>query len=201
MFSKYANRFYYKGLWHSPRVVASLVPYICKYLEIKNLEPLFLVLFLENTKEIKGFLKEKGYAIELLPEIKTDIFLTPNTPTPDTRTLSQREYDEETGRIGEEFVYEQLQKVFAKTSIKWLRQLGEKYANHDFEIVHNNKTILIEVKATTWGEEYGTDFSISKNEWQLLTSTENDYFIARVFNAKSVASVKWLLVEHHKNII
>jgi len=200
-YEKESNRFYYKGIWHSPRVVASLVPYICKYLEIKNLEPLFLVLFLENTEEIKGFLKEKGYAIDLLPEIKTDIFLTPSTPTPDTRTLSQREYDEETGRIGEEFVYEQLQKVFAKTSIKWLRQLGEKYANHDFEIIHNNKTILIEVKSTTWGEEYGTDFSISKDEWQLLATTTNDYFIARVFKARSVANVKWLLVEHQKSII
>ncbi len=63
----------------------------------------------------------------------------------DTRTISQREYDEETGRIGEEFVYEQLQKIFAKTAIKWLRELGEKYANHDFEVVHNGKTILIQI--------------------------------------------------------
>ena len=89
------------------------------------------------------------------------------SPT-DIRTLSQKEYDEETGRIGEVFVYEQLQKIFAKTAIKWLRELGDKYANHDFEVVHNGKTILIEAKATTWGEEYGTDFSISKDEWQLL---------------------------------
>jgi hypothetical protein len=200
-YEKESNNFYYKGLWHSPRVVTALVPDICKYLEIKNLEPLFLVLFLENTEEINGFLKEKGYNIDLLRGIKTDIFLMPNTPTPDIRTPSQQEYDEETGRIGEQFVYEQLQKMFAKTSIKWLRQLGEKYADHDFEVIHNGKTILIEVKATTWGEEHGTNFYISKNEWQLLASSQNDYFIARVFNTRGVAYVKWLLIEHQKTIV
>jgi hypothetical protein len=81
------------------------------------------------------------------------------------------------------------------------RELGEKYANHDFEVVHNGKTILIEAKATTWGEENGTDFSISKNEWQLLASTENDYIIARVFNARTSVSVKWLKVAHVRFLV
>lgn len=121
------------------------------------------------------------------------------SPT-DIRTLSQKEYDEETGSIGEAFVYEQLKTIVPATASKWLRQVGEKYADHDIEVVRNGKTILIEVKSTTWGEEYGTDFSISKNEWDLLRKTTNDYFIARVFNARNAAYVKWLKVEKRTTI-
>ncbi len=107
-YEKETNKFYFKGIWYSPRVIASLVSYIFKYLKINNLESLFLVLFLENTEEIKGFLKEKNYAIDLLPEIETEEYVPPTGQAPDLRTISQREYDEETGRIGEEFVYKQL---------------------------------------------------------------------------------------------
>ena len=66
----------------------------------------------------------------------------------------------------------------------WLNANGEKYQNHDIEIIVENVTSFIEVKSTISNEK--DFFNLSYNEWQLMKLKSDNYWIYRVYNVGSL---------------
>ncbi|WP_254173137.1 sacsin N-terminal ATP-binding-like domain-containing protein [Planktothrix pseudagardhii] len=194
------NDFYYVGNWWSPRVLDGLVEPLGKFLGIRYAERLLIVLLLETFANGIEYLREKGYDVTLIPTH----FL--NQEEPENAAINQgnrpyNESDEALGRKGEEFVYEELKRIYSqkysspiqetKTGFKigniveviWVNKSENTNKEYDFKIVENGKEIYIDSKATSYGKcaEKKVPFYVSKDELQLMEIAEK-YLIARVFN-------------------
>jgi hypothetical protein len=178
------NKFYYTGEWNSPRTLYSITGELCKFLQIKDSERELNVLLLETFNSGIEWLEEQGYDIEIIPEVyKTDVEVniceeelindvkdielsqTDLESTSDHRTDEQKSRDIETGRIGEEFVYEELKRILLekhqikseslikiengfklnlvskKIEVIWENKTSESFKDHDFMITETNKII------------------------------------------------------------
>lgn len=224
------NNIYYVGNWNSPRSLFSLIDNLSDLLKINKLTKELNLLLLEEFDSCLEWLKELGYDISLIPEdyritsctVKTESNF--HEPEQRVRTSAQEEYDSQTGRLGEEFVYERLKKIYQKKysideknlentrlgfkikdiEIIWNNREQESGKDHDFKIINeykyikNNKSYIIrsdyfiEVKSTTTNENdiRNIPFYFSINEWNLMDRSDNNYYIARVFNARTKPSMK-----------
>ncbi|MBD2519192.1 DUF3883 domain-containing protein [Nostoc sp. FACHB-973] len=207
------NKFYYVGNWYSPRVLDGLVQPLGKFLGIRYAERLLIVLLLENFASGIEYLKEKGYDINLIPEN----FLNPREPESFAINQDNRPYnqsDEDLGRKGELFVYEELKRIYSKkysrlplqktkngfkignlVEVFWRNILENTTEDHDFKIVENGKEIYIDSKATPHSKNVQkVPFFISQSEFALLETAEK-YLIARVFNVTSNPTMELIKLE------
>lgn len=210
------NTFYYVGNWSSLRTLDSLVEPLCNFLNIRYVERILIVLLLETFENSIEYLKEKGYDVSLIPE---DKFLLEenddNIYSQDDIREENRPYnpsDEALGRKGEEFVYEQLQKIYIhkyKSPLKetstgfkiisvpgteignkkvdivevfWLNKEHNTTANHDFRICENGSEIYIDSKATPFSKNKEKVPFYMSSNELALMEKANKYLIARVFN-------------------
>ncbi|PSF37245.1 hypothetical protein C7H19_11020 [Aphanothece hegewaldii CCALA 016] len=206
------NDFYYVGNWYSSRVLDGLVDPLVKFLGIRYAERLLLVLLLEKFTDGIEYLKEKGYDVNLIPE---DCL---NTKESEMNTSSLgRVYnlsDEELGRKGEEFVFDELKRIYSKkytssieetntgfkigsfVEVIWRNINGNTNADHDFKIVEDEKELYMDSKATPYSKnnESKIPFYISKNEYTLMENAEK-YLIARVYNVTTEPMVEFIKLE------
>jgi len=212
------NNFYYVGDWKSPRVLDGLVEPLCKFLDIKYAQRMLIVLLLENFANGMEYLKEKCYNIKLIPENiiinveESNSIIVPSTEDVNiTIAQTNRPYnqeDEDLGRKGEEFVYNELKRIYSQkynsgiretetgfqiisiirnvkvntVEVFWLNKEHNTTTNHDFRVIENCKEIYIDSKATPYSEnEEKIPFYISPKEFSLMETVET-YLIARVFN-------------------
>ncbi|MBG1267486.1 sacsin N-terminal ATP-binding-like domain-containing protein [Nostoc sp. WHI] len=207
------NNFYYVGNWYSPRVLDGLVEPLGKFLGIRYAERLLIVLLLETFATGVEYLNEKGYDINLIPEN----FLNPKEPESVAINQGNRPYnqsDEDLGRKGELFVYEELKRIYSqkysrrplqktKTGFKignfvevfWRNILENTTEDHDFKIVENGKEIYIDSKATPHSKNVEkVAFFISPNEFALMEIADK-YLIARVFNVTTNPTMELIKLE------
>lgn len=192
--------FYYVGNWDSPRILDGLVEPLGKFLNIRYAERILNVLLLETFSEGIEYLKERGFDISLIP----DELLNPKEP--EMSSINQRnrafnQSDEDLGNKGEQFVYEELKRIYiqkygqpieeTRTGFKigdqievfWRNISANTTANHDFKVVEYGKEIYIDSKATPYDKNVEkVALYISGNELALMEKAEK-YLIARVFNA------------------
>ena len=164
------NQLFYVGNWDSLRSLYSLIDNLGKLLNINKLTKELHLVLLEDFNICLEWLKEQGYDISLIPEKYLPIIdknilesLSDNSQdeTEDTRTDIQKIRDEETGRLGEKFVYEKLKIIykekysaseediedtelvfkFKNIEVIWNNKNGESYENHDLKIVKQCKYI------------------------------------------------------------
>jgi hypothetical protein len=153
------NRFYYVGDWRSPRNLYSLTDKLCDFLSLKNIERELNVLLQEMFDSGLEWLVEQEYDTSLIPDehrqTPEDIILSFPEEVQGSRTDYQKERDQETGRLGELFVFEELKKIFkekyrasdtdileTETGFKlksveviWKNKLIESMSNYDFEVI------------------------------------------------------------------
>lgn len=107
----------------------------------------------------------------------------------------------ETGRIGEEMVYQYLLKEHQETpyaaSIKWLNQSRESQLPYDILLTtKNGKTLYIEVKSTRTCDQHV--FPLSINQIEFLIQQKENYFIYRVYTDERkiiiLDNIRWRLV-------
>jgi hypothetical protein len=192
------NTFYYVGNWYKPRILDGLVEPLCKFLNIRYAERILTVLLLDDFEEGLEYLKEKGFDISLISEIKPPI----PEPNPD-RNSKFNPSDEDLGRKGEIFVFEELKRFYKEkynqsiietgvgfkvgnnVEVIWQNKSENTTANHDFKVIEKGKEIYIDSKATPYNKNVDkVALYISGNELDLMERAEK-YLIARVFNVTS----------------
>ena len=160
------NIIYYNGNWDSISN-AKIIDYLFKALDIT-----------ENQISKDEFV---SILLANIPVSKSNIWQErpPETLKPDG----------DTGRIGEELVYRELVQKFGKNRVNWLNEGGETYNKYDFEILNSQNSIkfYIDAKATTTSEISGdtVPIYIRPSEWQFMQECNDNYIIARVYNARS----------------
>ena len=107
----------------------------------------------------------------------------------------------DTGRIGEEMVYQFLLKQHLEnaylTTIKWLNQSRESQLPYDIVLTtKNGKTQYIEVKSTRTCDQHA--FPLSINQIEFLIQQKDNYFIYRVYIDERkfiiLDNIRWRLV-------
>jgi Domain of unknown function (DUF3883) len=149
---------------------------------------------ISNSKLIDYLFKSFDISESQISKDEFVSILLSNIPTSKSNTWQERppetlKPDGDTGRFGEELVYRELVQKFGKNRVKWLNEGGETYSKYDFEILNSNNSIMfyIDAKATTTNEISGdtVPIYIRQSEWQFMQECDNNYIIARVYNAKS----------------
>ena len=171
------NTIYYSGNWNSISN-AKLIEYLFKAFDILESE-------ISKDEFVSILLKNIPVKNNVLP----DDVVSPAEMGVDVRSI---------GDWGENLVYSDLVSKFGKDRICWLNECGESFKNHDFEILAENKKEVIyyiDAKATMTGEISGdtVPIYIRKSEWNFMQECQDNYIIARVYNAKSSnAYIKYL---------
>ena len=183
------NTIYYSGNWNSISN-AKLIEYLFKAFDISESQ-----------------ISKDEFVSILLKNIPI-----PDRPKEDDRSEDKRKYDEETGRLGELCVLNELKRMFPKNiqdtelgfksddiEVIWER-LRNNRERFDFTLKFGSKVVMLEVKSTTWGDDYGTDFSVSSNEWKTLANNGVNYILARVFNTRTNPTVKFIRMSGLQNL-
>lgn len=206
------DNFYYVGDWFSPRVLDGLVEPLCKFLNIRYAERILNVLLLETFADGLEYLQEKGYDISLIPEIlRNPKELESPVINQGNRTYNQS--DEDLGKLGEQFVYEELKKLYTQkyeqsieetqtgfkvgnqVEVFWRNISANTTENHDFKVVENGKDIYIESKATPYAKNIEkVSLYISGNELALM-ETAKKYLLARVYNVTDKDNISMELIK------
>lgn len=159
------NQLYYTDNWRSARTLYSLTDVLCNFLKIKDCERELNVLLLESFKNGLEWLKEQEYDTTLIPveylEIKDESLPSSTGITPtdeqDSRTNEQKEFDRITGEIGEQYVYNELKRIFIekykatesdieetqkgfklkKIEVIWENKICESGESYDFQIIES----------------------------------------------------------------
>jgi Domain of unknown function (DUF3883) len=206
------SNFFCVGDYYSLRVLDGIVDPLSKFLGVQYAQRLLIVLLLESFLNGVEYLKEKGYDITLIPE---DLLVTRNSDS-SAHTQENRSYnqsDEDLGRKGEIFVYNELKQFYAKkynseiqetvmgfkvgtcVEVFWVNKVENTNTNHDFKILENNQETYIDSKATP--SNLSTEkmpFYLSLNELTLMKEAEK-YLIARVFNVTTNPSIELIALK------
>lgn len=205
------ENFYYVGNWHSARVLDGLVEPLGRFLNIHYAERILNVLLSENFTEGIEYLKEKGFDISLMPEELSN----PNEAECIINNYGNRPYNEsdaDLGSKGEQFVYEELKRIYSKkyrqnieetltgfkigniVEVYWRNISENTTSDHDFKIIENGKEIFVDSKATAFSKNVEKlALFISGNELTLMENAEK-YLIARVYNATNKELVSMELI-------
>jgi hypothetical protein len=204
------NVFYYVGNWYKPRVLDGLIEPIGDFLGINYAERLLSVLLTDTFKEGVEYLKEKfgKEAINLIPDELLNPKETEVTP-PNADNRAYNQSDEDLGRKGEMFVFDELKKIYSRkynseiietdegfkvglVNIIWRNKQVNTTFNHDFKIEEDGSEIYIDSKATPFSESIeNVAFYVSPNELDLMESV-NRYLIARVYKVTSNPKMKFI---------
>jgi hypothetical protein len=132
---------------------------LCDFLNLKKIERELNVLLQETFDSGLEWLVEQEYDTSLIPDehrqAPEDTILSFPEEVQDSRTDYQKERDQETGRLGELFVFEEIKRIFkekyraydrdileTETGFKlksveviWKNKLIESMSNYDFEVI------------------------------------------------------------------
>ena len=88
------------------------------------------------------------------------------------------------GRTGEEYVYNNINKIFTSNSIKHIIHVSQKYPQspYDIECIVDDKKMYIEVKSTKMESK---TFYMSKGERKFMEKYEENYLLVLVTNVNS----------------
>jgi hypothetical protein len=184
---------------------------LCEFLKIKDISKELNVLLLISFKDGMEWLQNQKYDISQIPSQIQD---TDRSYTVDFRNEAQKADSENMGEIAEKFVFNELVRRFKakysqeevqvetssifKTSsitILWHRALGDRYENRDITITELGIEKYIEVKATKDTEQTDSTLFLSYNEWSLMKSSADRYYVARVFNGTNPTEVTYIKME------
>lgn len=115
------------------------------------------------------------------------------------RTQEEKKFDEDTGHIGEEYVYNYLNDNTELKDIKWRNKIAESGSPFDIEATTAKEgKVYIEVKSTTTSISDANTISliISSNEWSFANDANDNkrYYLARVFNVRRNPKVYFLRI-------
>ncbi|KAA6349130.1 hypothetical protein EZS27_003433 [termite gut metagenome] len=124
--------------------------------------------------------------VDEIREIKNELKALKKEKQEELNFEEDSELNEKVRKNSEEYVYELLKKKYYERVV-WLNEMGESYANYDFEIrdLDNSIEMYIECKGTTQNQ---STFYLTKEEWRLfLNNTKNYqiYFVRNTFNNPS----------------
>lgn len=164
------NIIYYKGKWNTI-ANAKLIEYLYDAFEISE----------------KQICRDEFVNIVVKNIPKNPILPDPPPITP----------NEDTGRLGEQLVYQDLIDKFGIDRVIWLNEGGESFQPYDFKVIELDGTpqYYIDAKATTTSEMSSDSIPIfiKKSEWRFMEKCEDKYIVARVYNAGSKNSyIKYL---------
>lgn len=211
------NYFYYVGNWYKPRILDGLVEPLGRFLGIRYAERHLSVLLSDDFSEGIEYLKEKfgEEALDVVPEE----LLNPKQPQIKVVNAGNRKYnlsDEDLGRKGEMFVFEELKRIYTEKygrnieetesgfkigdflEVYWKNISQNTSSNYDFKIKENGTEIFIDSKATPYGVHVEKiPFYISSNEF-ILMEIVNRYLIARVYNVTTNPKMKLIKLKIDK---
>lgn len=195
------NKFYYVGNWNKPRVLDGLIEPLCKFLNIRYAERILTVLLSDVFMEGLKYLEEKGFDISLIPESLINTQIEEYIPNHNNRSYNSS--DEDLGKRGELFVFEELKRLYSQkykrplintnhgfiiddyVDVVWRNKSENTTANHDFKIIENGREIYIDSKATPYNKNVEkVALFISGSELDLMEKAEK-YLIARVYDVMS----------------
>jgi len=195
------NKFYYVGNWNKPRVLDGLIEPLCKFLNIRYAERILTVLLSDVFMEGLKYLEEKGFDISLIPESLINTQIEEYIPNYNNRSYNSS--DEDLGKRGELFVFEELKRLYSQkykrplintnhgfiiddyVDVVWRNKSENTTANHDFKIIENGREIYIDSKATPYNKNVEkVALFISGSELDLMEKAEK-YLIARVYDVMS----------------
>ena len=109
------------------------------------------------------------------------------------RSQEEIQRDYETGRLGEEYLYQALQKRsdLKQGSVVWYNKDCDAFLQYDFSAeTTDGKKVYIEAKSTTTSivEADSINIPISTREWSFLADKDGSqelYYLARIFNVRS----------------
>jgi len=224
-----SNSIYFVGEWHTPKILYKIVEKLCSIwaLEPNDYSHKIDFILRSSIDSGKDWLQENSYSIDILNILSSkinELISRQNTffstsyndkaissieEDGASRSLQQQEYDKETGRMGESFVFKQLQNYLSinssfslifndtgfqieNTIVVWNNISSESNLPYDFEIIHNQNHYFIEVKSTTYSESFNNQIYLSSNEWEFFKRTKGNYFIARVFSTRENPIMKMI---------
>jgi len=170
------NTIYYSGNWNSI-ANAKLIEYLFKAFDISESQ-------VSKDEFVSILLKN----IPAKNNVLSDDVISPAEMGFDVKSI---------GDWGEKIVYRDLVSKFGGDRVLWLNEGGESFQNHDFEILSRNNEVIyyIDAKTTTTGELSGdtVPIYIRESEWNFMQICQENYIVARVYNAKSPnAYIKYL---------
>ena len=164
------DKIYYVGKWERPLTLFSLIDNLSELLHIRKFTKKLNLLLLEDFEICLEWLKEQGYDINLISQegltIQSDVetisFSEATEQEPRERTESQKEYDRETGWLGEKFVFDRIKEMYQNKygvsdleiedtllgfkiqdiEVIWNNKCGESGKNHDLKIKQPHKHII-----------------------------------------------------------
>ncbi|MBF2056385.1 MAG: DUF3883 domain-containing protein [Cyanobacterium sp. T60_A2020_053] len=117
-FNPQSQEFYFSGNWDSPRTLYSLTEELGSLLKNKRMEKELNLLILDNISSGLEWLKEQGYdTTQILSQYleEEQEFILPTTDSLINNSLArsneQKQFDAETGKLGEEFLYKELLEI------------------------------------------------------------------------------------------
>jgi len=192
------NKFFYVGNWYKPRVLDGLIEPLCKFINIRYAERILTVLLTDVFLEGLKYLEEKGFDTSLIPDNLKNPKYEERVPNQINRPYNPS--DEDLGKKGELFVFEELKRIYIKkynqqvedteqgfkigdyVNVIWRNISENTSTNHDFKIIENKNEIYIDSKATPFDKNREKiALYISGNELNLMEAAEK-YLIARVYN-------------------
>lgn len=195
------NTFYYVGPLKISQLDRLLSP-LCEFLDMPGKErELLFVLIEEDDDAVRNYLRENGYNVTDLEDMKTDEDShVVNTRLPDR--YRDKEMDLLTGFKGEAIVYEYLKGLGYHPTWNALGSpdnydrcvtvMGKEYycvinyERFDISFTRNDGTMVyVEVKSTVTSKGVLENMPISNREWCMIDEHETDYYIARVFATDS----------------
>jgi hypothetical protein len=237
-----SNFIYFVGDWRSPKILYKIVEKLCSIWELEpnNFSHKIDFILRSSIDNGKEWLRENGYNTEILNKLFTKIndlnlfknelfvneidFFVENDDL-DLRSRKQRERDAETGRIGELFVFEQLENCYldyynkqdklsfqlihndsgfsiGNTTVIWKNKSSESNSPYDFTIIHNGNHYFLEVKSTTLSESESDRIYLSPHEWAFFKKeTKRNYFIARVFSVRQNPLIRMIRISSMELIV
>lgn len=133
-------------------------------------------------------------------QVSTIIASTVNPFCSSTITINPTDHtgDENTGRVGEQFIYRYLQWKYPDECIKWMNENKESGLPFDIQFQRKDKTIeLIEVKTTRVHDQH--TFQISIAQLECLLQHPNTYHIYRLYYSDDLQRTKIFIFNQVKN--
>ncbi|WP_179321178.1 protein NO VEIN domain-containing protein [Winogradskyella helgolandensis] len=103
----------------------------------------------------------------------------------DVVVVENKIHNERIGRSAEEYLYEKLQELFKRDSIKvtWLNENGEQGKPYDFLVENDKDTFYYECKGSASDLN---EFQLTKNEWDFYLENKGKYRLCYVKNVDSI---------------